>query len=92
MTTEAITPERITQLIAAEAELKRQKEAKSAKARAWYADHKEQLKEQYAANKDRRAAYYEANKERILAQQRRRYYARKATLILDTPAAQNTQQ
>jgi hypothetical protein len=82
---EQLSPARITELIAAEAELKRQRENKSAKAREWYANHKEELKQRYEANKERRAAYYETNKERILQQQRARYYQRKAIVILAPP-------
>lgn len=84
---ESLTPERLAELVEAEKELKRQKELKSAKAREWYADHKEQIHDRYKQNKDKRAEYYKENKEYILAQQRKRYYERKATLILDTKDA-----
>jgi hypothetical protein len=85
MNAQQVTPERMAELVAAEAELKRQKEIKTARSRQWYADHKEELKTRYEANKDARAAYYAANKERILAQQRRRYYERKAVYVLAPP-------
>ena len=77
-----VTPERMVELVAAEAELKRQNENKTARAKQWYADHKEELKTRYRANKEARVTYYATNKERILAQQRRRYYERKAVYIL----------
>jgi hypothetical protein len=82
MNAQQVTPERMIELVAAEAELKRQKETKTTRARQWYADHKQELKTRYEANKEARATYYAANKERILTQQRRRYYERKAVYIL----------
>jgi hypothetical protein len=85
MSAQNVTPERMAELVAAEAELKRQKEIKTARARQWYADHKNELKIRYEANKEARANYYEANKERILEQQRRRYYERKAVYVLAPP-------
>ena len=82
---ETLTPARIMELLAAEVELKRQREHKSAKAREWYAAHKDELKTRYEAQKELRAAYYATNKDRILAQQRRRYYERKAIVVLAPP-------
>ena len=85
-----VTPERLAELVTAEAELKRTKERKSLKRREGYELHKDDIKARYAQTKDQRKAYYEANKDRILAQQRAKYYERKAVIVLAPVENNNT--
>lgn len=77
--------DRIAELLAAEAELLRMRDAKAARARAWYAAHRDDLRARYEANRGARREYYLAHKDRILALQRVRYYNRKAIVVLSPP-------